>query len=69
MEDWIRRLPLEERLNLLEELWASIVEDQATLPLTAAQRAELDRRLAAFERDGDKGVDAFEAIEAIRREL
>lgn len=42
----IDRLDVEERLALIEEIWASICADQAKFPLTAAQRAELDRRVA-----------------------
>lgn len=44
----IDRLSVEERLALVEELWDSIAED-AAVPLTDAQRAELDRRLAEHE--------------------
>lgn len=45
----INRLSVEERLALVEELWDSIAEDSAAVPLTDAQRAELDRRLADHE--------------------
>ena len=68
MKSWIRELPLDERIKLVEDLWDSIAAEQGALPLTDAQKAELDRRLEAYARDGDKGVPAFEAIEALRRE-
>jgi len=42
----IERLSIAERLALVEELWDSIAADT---PLTDAQRAELDRRLADHE--------------------
>lgn len=42
----IDRLGIEERLALVDEIWASICADAASFPLTAAQRAELDRRIA-----------------------
>jgi len=45
----IDRLSVEDRLALVEELWDSIAEDSAAAPLTDAQRAELDRRLAEHE--------------------
>ncbi|MBI3938527.1 MAG: addiction module protein [Betaproteobacteria bacterium] len=45
----IDRLSVEERLALVEELWDSIAEDSAAVPLTDAQRAELDRRLAEHD--------------------
>jgi len=42
----IDRLDIDERLALVEEIWASICADEAKFPLTDAQRAELDRRVA-----------------------
>jgi putative addiction module component (TIGR02574 family) len=45
-----RDLPLPERLQLVEDIWDSIAEEANApadaLPLTEAQRAELERRLA-----------------------
>lgn len=42
-----RSLPVEKRIELVEEIWDSIAEDTAdALPLTAEQKAELDRRYA-----------------------
>ena len=52
----IDRLSVEERLTLVEELWDSIAEDSAAVPLTDAQRAELDRRLADHEAHPDDVV-------------
>jgi len=49
-------LPLDERMQLVEDLWDSIAAEQEALPITEAQRAELDRRLEAFERDGDPAL-------------
>ena len=45
----IERLGIEERLTLVEELWDSIAADSRAVPLTAAQRTELDRRIAEHE--------------------
>jgi putative addiction module component (TIGR02574 family) len=52
----IERLGIEERLALVEELWDSIAADSAAVPLTEAQRAELDRRLAEHEANPDDVV-------------
>ena len=52
----IDRLSVEERLALVEELWDSIADGGADLPLTDAQRAELDRRLAEHETRPDEVV-------------
>ena len=50
------QLPVEERLKLVEALWDSIAEFPEALELSAAQKQELDRRLAAYERSPDAGV-------------
>lgn len=42
----IDRLPIEERLALVEEIWDSIAADSSAVPLTDAQRAELGKRIA-----------------------
>jgi putative addiction module component (TIGR02574 family) len=49
-------LPVEERLKLVEALWESVAECPEALELTAAQKQELDRRLAAYEHDPAAGV-------------
>jgi putative addiction module component (TIGR02574 family) len=49
-------LPVEERLKLVEALWESVAECPEALELTVAQKEELDRRLAAYERDPGAGV-------------
>lgn len=65
----LRNLPLEERIRLVEDLWDSIAADQNSLPLTPEQRVELDRRLAAYEADGDQGPTAEDVIENIKARL
>ncbi len=41
----------EEQLQLLEEIWDRLSQHPADVPLSDAQRAELDRRLDALEED------------------
>ena len=52
----IDRLGVEERLDLVEEIWASIAADPQIPPLTAAQRADLDLRIAEYEANPDAVV-------------
>jgi putative addiction module component (TIGR02574 family) len=52
----VLKLPVEERLRLVESIWASIAEFPEALELTDAQKQELDRRLEAYEKDPDAGV-------------
>lgn len=69
MNSRLRGLSVEERLRLVEDLWDSIAADQQGLPLTAEQKAELDRRLDAYEADGNTGRPAQDVIAEIRRKL
>ena len=65
----IKDLPVDAKLKLVEDLWDSIAADQAKLPLTDAQKAELDERLREFELDGDVGEPAEIVLAQIRRTL
>ena len=44
----ILKLSVAERLRLVEDIWDSVAASPDTLPVTDAQRHELDRRLAAY---------------------
>jgi putative addiction module component (TIGR02574 family) len=63
----LRKLPLPERLELVEELWDSIAEDADSLPLTDAQAAELDRRLAAHDAEPSEGVSWSELRDRLQK--
>ena len=65
----LKQLPVEERIKLVEDLWDSIAADQQALRLTAEQKAELDRRLDAYEIDKNQGRLAADAVGDIRRKL
>jgi putative addiction module component (TIGR02574 family) len=51
----IRQLSVSERVELVEQIWDSIAEDEKQFQLTDAQRQELDRRLAAQQADPSRG--------------
>jgi putative addiction module component (TIGR02574 family) len=42
----IDRLNVDQKLALVEEIWATICVEAKSFPLSDAQRAELDRRVA-----------------------
>lgn len=52
----IEELNIAERLQLLEDIWDSIAATPAELPVTQAQRDELDRRLEAHHQDPRGGA-------------
>lgn len=51
----IQSLTVSERIILAESLWDSVIADDAEIDVTAPQREELNRRLAAFEIDQNIG--------------
>ncbi len=63
------QLPVEERIKLVEDLWDSIAADRQALRLTPGQKAELDRRLNAYEIDKNRGRLASDALADIYRKL
>jgi putative addiction module component (TIGR02574 family) len=65
----ISKLSVAERIQLAEDLWDSVAADTGELPLTAAQTAELDRRLAELARDPGAGGSWDVVRERIERRL
>lgn len=63
----ILSLTLPERIRLAQALWDSISEVPEALPLTEAERADLDRRLDAYYRDPGAGSPWEEVKERVRR--
>jgi putative addiction module component (TIGR02574 family) len=49
----IKSLSIDERIALAEAIWDSISAESENLPLTEAQRVELERRLADDEANPD----------------
>jgi putative addiction module component (TIGR02574 family) len=62
----LRTLPAVERLQLIEDLWSSIVEDQDSLPDHPAVIAELRGRKARFLANPSSAVPWSEAKKRIR---
>ena len=59
----IQQLSLAERILIVEEIWDSIVAEQASLPVTSAQQAELDRRLDGYHACPGQGA-SWEGVKA-----
>ena len=64
----INQLELSEKLAVVETIWDSIAEDNATLPMPEWQKTELDRRLASYQTNPETLHSTFEVHEQIRRE-
>ena len=63
----ILKLPAEERLRLVEIIWASLVTEPSSVPLGDAHRAMIDERLAKHERNPDDVVSRDEVLAEARR--
>jgi putative addiction module component (TIGR02574 family) len=50
-----KKLSIQERIALVEEIWDSIAEDNGCFELTEAQKQELDRRLESFGSNPSQG--------------
>ena len=57
----ILKLSVAERIELVEAIWDSIADAPESLPVSAAQKRELDRRLAEYEKNPGEGR-TWEAI-------
>jgi putative addiction module component (TIGR02574 family) len=63
----ILKLPVEERLRLVELIWESLAADPSGVPLGDAHRVVIDERLAEHERNPDDVVSRDEILAEARR--
>ncbi len=66
LRDELLKLSAAERLELVEELWESLSDDDPALALTEAQREDLEHRLAEADADSTGGAPWEEVRERIR---
>ena len=59
--------PAEERMRLVETVWDQLIDTGFEPELTEAQKAELDRRIAALEADPSRAIPLEEAKAYLRR--
>lgn len=62
----MRRLPVTDRIELLDELWHSIAADQAAIPVTDDQKATYDECIAEIEQHPGRGMTLPEFRKFIR---
>jgi len=55
LPEQILPLTIPEKLQLIEEIWDSVVMDADQIPLTQSQKQELDRRLASYQNIENEG--------------
>jgi putative addiction module component (TIGR02574 family) len=63
----ILELSVAERIQLVEDIWDSIVAVPESLSLTENERQELDHRLAAYAQNPDEGISWDELKKKVRK--
>jgi putative addiction module component (TIGR02574 family) len=63
----ILRLTIAERIQLAEDIWDSVAAFPEALPLTDAQKEELDRRLQAYAENPSEGISWDELKNRLRK--
>jgi putative addiction module component (TIGR02574 family) len=63
----ILKLPVEERMRLVELIWESLAANPSALPLSDAHRAVLDERVAEHDRNPDDVATREEILAEARR--
>ena len=64
----ISSLSKEDKLVLLDELWAELERDPSPLQLSNEQRLELDRRLDTLDKEGPTGLSWEELLAFARKQ-
>lgn len=62
----IQKLPVADQVVLVQQIWDQIAESDTVLPLTEAQKAELDRRSAELEANPEMAIPWEEVQESLR---
>ncbi len=62
-------LSVSDRLDLMDEIWASLVSSGDAVALPDWHMEEIKRRVAAFAADGNRGRSADEVFAELKRRL
>lgn len=62
------QLSTSERLQLVQDLWDSIAAEPESVPVTEAQKEELERRLSIYREEQDAGTSWTEVKERLQDE-
>ena len=65
----IRKLSIEERIQLVGEIWDSIADEEGLFELTEAQREEIERRMNSYRDGHDHGIPWEVVKNRIQNEL
>ena len=63
----LKKLSIDERILIVEELWDSIAAEHSQVKITAEQRDELDTRIADYNSSPDEGYSWDEVKNIVRK--
>jgi putative addiction module component (TIGR02574 family) len=63
----ILQLTIAERIQLAEDIWDSVAAFPEAIPLTDAQKEELDHRLQAYAENPNEGISWDELKHKLRK--
>jgi putative addiction module component (TIGR02574 family) len=63
----ILQLTIAERIQLAEDIWDSVAAFPEAIPLTEAQKEELDHRLQAYAQNPNEGISWDELKDKLRK--
>jgi putative addiction module component (TIGR02574 family) len=63
----ILQLTVAERIQLAEDIWDSVAAFPEAIPLTDAQKEELDHRLQAYVQNPNEGISWDELKDRLRK--
>ena len=55
------KLPVPDRIKLVEDIWNSISDQPEEVPFTPAQKRELDRRIELMQKNPERAITWDEA--------
>ena len=67
LKNEVLSLPIEDRMDLMEDLRQSIEGEEPYFELTPEQRKELKRRIEEFEKNPEAGCSWEEFVAMVRR--
>jgi len=65
----IENITQEEKIALIDELWADVVASSEAIPGASEMRAELDRRISEYEADPSSALSWDEVRESARKRI
>lgn len=64
--DAIRKLTPAQRIALIEQIWDTLAEENAEMPVSETAKAEMERRAQELRENPESGLDHEEVVQWLR---